>query len=277
MIELNGIQWNLYQGVLIAESAPHIRLTLSTDHAAKLLKQSQAYFLRWVSDWDCPFATNFWYIIKDSPGILEELSSNTRSKVRRGLKNCKVEITTAEYIAEHAYPVYVNAFGRYEHYRKPLAEHIFKSNISSLASDKKWQFWGVWDTEGKLIAYSQNKLHDNTCNYASLKFDPAYLKLYPSYALYHSMNSYYLNECKLLYVNEGARNLSHSTNIQEFVMQKFKFRKAFCRLHVVYSKRVAVLVKILFPLRKNIYRINTGITEKLSVLLRHEEIRRGVD
>jgi hypothetical protein len=64
------------------------------------------------------------------------------------------------------------------------------------------------------------------------------------------MNEYYLKECGLGYVNDGGRSITEHSNIQPFLMQKFNFRKAYCRISIVYKPWLAVMVKVLFPFRK---------------------------
>ena len=41
------------------------------------------------------------------------------------------------------------------------------------------------------------------------------------------MNQYYLNEKKLTYVTDGARSLVHQSNIQDFLINKFKNKHGF--------------------------------------------------
>ena len=89
------------------------------------------------------------------------------------------------------------------------------------------------------------------------------------------MNHYYLEEKNFLYVNDGARSIAHETNIQSFLVEKFKFRKAYCRLNIAYRKDIAIIVKILYPFRKIISTFNFSIANKIVVLLKQEEIRRS--
>ena len=49
-------------------------------------------------------------------------------------------------------------------------------------------------------------------------------------SLIRSLIKQYLNENNFRYVNDGAKSMSHDTNIQEFLIKKFKFRKAYCQL-----------------------------------------------
>jgi len=277
MVSHNGIPWIGYQGTLIPDVAPHVPVTLTDEAARELLRRSGAYFLRWVSDFDCREETEFWYVIKVGKVSMEELSANTRSKVRRGLKNCSVEPCSAETIANGGYDVYRKAFARYDTFLKPVEKEAFARQILRLAAKKEWEFWCVRDRSGILIAYSQNRIENGSCNYATIKFDPDHLKHYPSYALFFVMNSYYLKERGMRYVNDGARSLSHQTDIQMFLISKFGFRKAFCRLNIRYSPKVMAAVRLLYPFRRLIAAFKHPVAGKLNVLLKHEEIRRSFE
>ena len=118
-------------------------------------------------------------------------------------------------------------------------------------------------------------LNDDTCNYSTIKFHPQYLKYYSSYALFYTMNRYYLAERKLKYVNDGARNLVHKTNVQDFLITKFGFRKAYCKLHIEYSLIIRFIVMFIFPIRFVFYRFNNKFALKINSLLLQEKIRRS--
>ena len=274
MIVHNGIKWKEYQGALLPDVPPHQLVDISDTDIRYLLKTSGAYFLRWVSDFDRGTESEFWYVINGSACTLEELSSNTRSKIRRGLKKCSARKVDVSYIAENAYSVYRKAFERYEGSQKPISEKDFSQNIRSMDS-YGWLLSPPFDNTDMLIAYTENRVEDNTCNYAAIKFDPEGLKLYSSYALFFEMNNSYLSTLKYRYVNDGARSIYHDTNIQNFLIDKFKFRKAYCRLHIAYRSDIKFLIMLCYPLRSVIGKFKSGPLHRVSVLLRQEEIRRS--
>ena len=71
--------------------------------------------------------------------------------------------------------------------------------------------------------------------YRTMKAIPKYQKLYAYYDLIYEMNRYYLEKRKVKYVNDGARSITNHSNIQLFLIDKFKFRKAYCRLEITYK------------------------------------------
>lgn len=273
-MQFKETDWKKYNGALLFGRAPHITVELTQDDRIKLLDKSKAYFLRWISDWDTR-ESEFWYVIKDAFNGLDELSSNTRNQLRKGFKNCIVKQVKNTEIATFGYEVYSKAFETYVTGLVPLSQEVFKKNI--LASNH-YDFWAVYEKDGgKMIGYSQNIIMDDMVNYITVKLHPHYLKLYPGYILFFEMNRYYLEEKGLLYVSDGARSISHQSNIQNFLIQKFKFRKAYCRLNIVYRKDIAVMVKLLYPLKIIISKLDFPITNKIAVLLKQEGIRRSFE
>lgn len=267
-----NIEWKIYQGALIPNVAPHIEIDLTYNDKKYLLKESGAYFLRYITDWDIDEKTEFWYIIKDKKEDLQDYKSKIRNQIRKGLKNCIVEKVDNIEIAKTGYEVYRKAFKRYQTDLKPIEKNKF---YNSITKSKGYDFFAVYNKEdNKIIAYSMNRIQDNMVNYSTIKFDPEYLRLYSSYALFFTMNEYYLNQKNYLYVSDGARSIAHDTNIQNYLIEKFHFRKAYCKLNIYYRKDVKLLVNLLFPFRKIISKIDNKIFNKISILLKQEEIYR---
>lgn len=272
MITFKKLQWYRYQGALLPRAKPHTEIHLSQEEQQELLKLSKAYFLRWCDEWDRGEGA-FWYVIKDQKEDLSAYKSKVRNQIKKGLKNTKVQKVDKTVIAENGYEVYANAFKGYSGYHQPVSKEDFMQNIKSSSDD----FWAVYDHGGRLIAYANNILEEDVCHYNSMKFDPKYLSLYPSYALLYTMNHYYLNEQKFRYVNDGARSIAHETNIQEFLIRKFHFRKAYCRLHVAYRQDIKMMIRLFYPFLSLIEKIPNHLAQKMTVLLTQEKIRRSFE
>ncbi len=268
---MNKVNWKLYQGALLPDAPPHYEIELSQKEIQYLMKKFKPYFIRYCNEWDRG-SGEFWYVIKDEKEDLNKYKAKVRYQIKKGLKNCRVEKVDNKYIADNGYEVYQEAFKNYNTFLQPISKNKFQNSLINVEGD----FFGVF-YENDLIAYAQNFLQENVCNYSTIKLHPSFLKYYPSYALIYEMNRYYLNEKNFLYVSDGARSLSHQTKIQDFLIQKFKFRKAYCRLNVLYRKDIEMLVKILYPFRKRIYKSNNKILQKIAVVLKHEEIRKSYD
>lgn len=275
MINFNGINWKSYHGALIPNLAPHCRIDLSDQDAARLLEISGARFLRWHTQFDQTGESPFWHVIKNHPATLNDLGKNTRNQVRKGLKLCNVQRTDSANIARRAYAVYSKAMRNYRGRTNPLSGEAFREGIARLGDEPEYEFWEVCNQEGTLVAYAQTNIQQESCNYQVIKLDPDHLKSYPGYALIHEMNCYYLNERNLLYVNDGARSIRHDTGVQDFLIRKFGFRKAYSRLHIAYNRKVGALVRVLMPFQPMLSHFPRGLGGSLSALLDQEALHRA--
>lgn len=275
-MKLSIENWRQYQSALIPDVPPHNNINLEKDEIKQLHSYYNPLFIRWTNQWDTKEPTQFWYIIKDKFEELESLSSNTRSKIRRGLKRNSIEKVNAKFIIENGYEVYEEAFSRYNTFIKKLSKEEFVEMLKKQEDKGNFHFWAVINKPNEqLVGFSLNAIQENTVNYSIIKYHPKFLKDYISYALIYKMNEYYLKKMDYLYVNDGTRSISHETNIQKFLLDKFHFRKAYCKLNISYRKDVWFIITSFYPLRKVISKINTKLTKKLAVLLKQEEIRRS--
>ena len=256
--------WRKYNGALIPTTPPHIEVDAT--NIEQKIQEEGSYFARWTSNFDQNEETEFWYVICDEKLEILDYSKNTRNQIRRGLRNCEVMIIDKKTVLKEGFESYNAAFLGYNTNLDPKSEEEFYQEIESLG--KEWEFWGIYYNE-KMIGYSQNKIIGDYCDYSTIKFNPDYLSHYPSYALFYTMNKYYLND--------GARSISHETNIQNFLIQKFKFRKAYCKLNIIYSPKVKFLLSIIYPFKSVLLLLTFGPFSKINILINQEKIRRSYD
>jgi len=269
--------WRKYNGALIPDQPPHIEIDDSDSLINKKISDNNAFFARWTTKFDCKEETDFWYVICDKFIPIELLSSNTRNNVRRGLKRCRIERADVFFIIKNCYSVYKTAFDNYHGHLSPISAQEFEQEHLLYIDSAIWNFWVVYENEtNQIIAYTRNKIENNQCELCTTKFHPNFQrKFYPSEALFYSMNEYYLKEMNFDYINDGARSISHETNIQSFLMQKFKFRKAYCKLNIIYSPRIKFILSIIYPFKSIISLLKFGPFVKINILINQEEIRRS--
>ena len=265
--------WRKYHGALIPWKPPHLDIGLSRNEIKQEVKNNNAFFARWTTNFDSKKQSVFWYIINDKKCDLKDYSVNTRSKIKRGFKKLSVKKISKQELLKSGYPVYKNALERYDVVLQKLNQNEFRKEIDSL--DQQWDFWGVYCSANQnLVAYSLNRVVDDYCDYSTIKFDPMYLRDYSSYILYYSMNKYYLNENNFKYVNNGTRSISHQTNIHDFLIDKFKFRKAYCKMEIQYAPIFKMLINSLSFFSYFFSLIPLNIFRKLHVVLYQENIQR---
>jgi hypothetical protein len=241
---------------------------MSKKECLTLLKNG-GYLVRNDYDFDTKAETSFWYVIKDSFGGMEELSTKVRNQIRRAQKTLDIRLIDKTQMLAQAYKVHCGALANYKVKAEIPSEEQFLEGINNQGENV--DFWGCFDKQtGEMAAFSINHIYENQCSYSTFKSLPKYLKgYYPFYGLLYEMNRYYLQELKLKYVCDGARSITEHSNIQPFLIEKFNFRKAYCQLHIEYVWWMKMAVLILYPFRRIIS------LKKIKYILNMEAMRRG--
>ena len=102
----------LYRKAWRFDGAPHEEPQLQEQEWKELLKQ-EGLLVRNTYTFDCQENTSFWYLIKDHFEGLEELSGNTRKKVRRSLEKIEFRKVDNAFIKQNGYPILRTSFDDY--------------------------------------------------------------------------------------------------------------------------------------------------------------------
>lgn len=241
------INYRLYKGVWIFKSDPHLETQLSLQEKEFLLSKG-GMMVRNSYDFDCKEETSFWYVIKDSFGGMEELSSKMRNQVRKCFKTMRIEKISSELLLQYGYEVFVAATNNYKVKASPPTRYEFEERINNSEEN---EYWACFDLETeKMVAFCLNAVTAESCEYRTMKAIPEFQKRYAYYGLIYEMNRYYLEERCLKYVNDGARSITNHSNMQPFLIDKFNFRKAYCNFSVYYKQPLGIAVQLLFPFRR---------------------------
>jgi len=272
--KINGYYWRKHLSSLIPLSMPHVECDLSVANAKKILKQNNVHFIRWDTNFDSAGPAMWWHVIKDEKEDIAKLPKKARNQVRRGLKEFKVQVSNRGLIVSQGYTVYKETFKTYNTIENPYSKLEFQDAILTMPVET--EFWSVEDkNNGDFVGFSENLVRDGACFYMSIWILPEAMKCYASYALFYEMNKYYLNDTKLKYVSDGSRSISHNTNVHDFLISKFGFRKAYSTLNVAYSNVLYFFIFLFFPFRQSIKKLPWRLFQKISIVLSQEEIRRS--
>lgn len=78
------------------------------------------------------------------------------------------------------------------------------------------------------------------------------------------------------YICDGSRSIRHETAFQNYLEKYFGFRKAYCRLNIKYKPIIGVIIKVIYPVRKVLDKLdNIGIVHSINALLKMEEVIRS--
>ena len=127
-----------------------------------------------------------------------------------------------------------------------------------------------------MVGYITVNEHGEYAEICQAKFHPEYLNIQVSGAMYFSVLSYYLKQNTIEYVSSGSRSINHVTNTQAYKERNFGFRKAYCKLHIVYNPKICWIIKAIYPFRKFFKKLDSyRIIHLINSILLMEEITRN--
>ena len=238
----------LYRKAWRFAGAPHEEPKLTKEACKVLLKQG-GLLVRNTYGFDGQKETNFWYVIKDRFGGMEELKPRVRNKIRHAQNAFGFQRIDQKWLKEKGYPIIAETYADYTVSDRTMNEAVFKGYLS----EHQFDCWGVFDKESAdLVGFCCVRRWTDSCEYDLSGMMTHYKRngSYPYYGLYHAMNEYYLGEQGFKYVSDGTRSITEHSNIHEFLIQNFNFRKAYCQLLVQYNWWMKIVVTMLFPFRK---------------------------
>lgn len=263
-------EFYLYRQAWRFDGAPHEEQRLSTTECKTLFKQG-GLMVRNTYNFDCQQETCFWNLIKDHFGGLEELSGNTRNRVKKSIENLNFGLIDLPLIQNSGYPILKATFDDYVTVDRPMNMQVFEEYIQH-CQRKNYEYWGVFDSKSQeFIGFCANRLWKDAVEYGVIGIKPEYKHngTFPYYGLFYSMNKYYLHEKGFRYITDGSRSITEHSNIQKFLIEKFNFRKSYCQLEIHYRWWMNLAVKVLYPFRKII------TLPRVKAILNMEAMQRG--
>ena len=264
---MNGFY--LYRKAWRFEDAPHKEPKLEKQEWQALLKQG-GLLVRNTYDFDQSSKSSFWYIIQNHFCGLEDFSSNERNKIRRSNKILTFKRISVDLLKQEGWNILKATYLDYAVSDRAMNETIFLEYLSS-CEKQTFDYWGIFDQD-HLIGFCTVWLWlPDSCEYGLIGILPDYKhnNTYPYYGLFYNMNAYYLGEKGFRYVADGARSITEHSQIQDFLIQNFNFRKAYCQLEVHYRWWMKLTVKMLYPFRKIIP------LQRVKAILNMEAMQRG--
>ena len=258
--------WNLWRFA----GPPHQEQKLEPTEYKRFLKRG-GLLVRNTYDFDCQEETGFWNLIKDQFEGLEELSSNTRNRVLKSQENLDFRLIDFSLVESEGYPILKATFDDYATTDRPMNRKIFNDYLQHCKS-KDYDYWGIFDKKNdQFIGFCANHVWNEAAEYGTIGILPEYKHngTFPYYGLFYTMNKYYLQEKGFRYITDGTRSITEHSNIQDFLIEKFNFRKSYCRLVIYYRLWLKLAVKMLYPFRKSLS------LPRVKAILNMEAMQRG--
>lgn len=231
-------------------SSPHFNVRLNDNQCDVLLKKG-GWLVRNTYDFDQKNQSDFWYIIKDRFGGMEELSSDVRNEIRRAVSIYDFRQIDITFIRNNAYPIMYDIHKAYTIHDRPMSEKVFLQMVDDWGR-REYDYWGLFTKQnGEFVGFAAVQLFENACFYDMVAIHPKFKNnaTYPFYGFFYKLNEYYLGERHFRYVTDGSRSITEHSNIQPFLERNFKFRKAYCKLNLRYKWWFGIVVRILYPFR----------------------------
>ena len=274
------MNWRYYNHAMIPNTPPHVEIDTSVIKNGSIWEVGEGYkplLSRWTSDFDCGYETSWWYCIKDTPFDIAALPSKKRYEINKGKKNFCVRVIDASAYVEDIIEIQEKAWMNYPKAYRPTfnADDIRKK----IPEWNKYITFGAFDVESdKLYAYARLEEHADWVNFMVLKSDPSREKFAINAALVAGICEHYNSKLsKEFYICDGERNIVHQTAFQDYLIKYFCFRRAYCKLNIVYRPPLNVIVKLLYPFRKTIQEISkkSKLISTINAVLLMEEISRA--
>lgn len=270
--------WKYYNHAAIPTTAPHEEPNMAPINNGNIWKigGGTPLLARWTTEFDCGYETNWWYVIKDTPFDISELKAKRRYEINKGIKNFDVKEIEPTNFFEELYNVQIAAYSAYPaKYRPSVNKQEF---ISSVQQWDCYICFGAFDREReKLCGYALlSKERETHIGFNVMRTNPECEKNGVNAALVEGILRY-LNSFLTHggYICDGARSINHETAFQDYLEKYFGFRKAYCKLHIEYSQKLKWIIKLIYPVRKLLLKLDgIGLLHRInSILLMEEKVR----
>ena len=262
LIDMMG--YFIYRNAWIYDRQPHEEKRLSNSEADALLSHG-GIMVRNTYDFDCPEETSFWYVIKDQYLGMDELSSRVRNKVRHAFQYFDYQKITYKQLLDNVFPILEDTFANYKIHDRKMNRDVFSKYLEQ-CQQKNYDYWGIIKKDTRqIVGFCTVKIWDDSCEigYTGVISDYTTNGYYPYYGLYHYLNEYYLCEKKFRYVSDGSRTVTNHSQIHDYLIHYFHYRKAYCKIKIRYKWWFGTIVKVLYPFRNIIWNKNVKAVLKM--------------
>ncbi len=268
--------WRFNNISVMPACVPHKVPNLEIAKNGKLFKRyKKAMLIQWVTDFDCGYETNWWYTIKDTPFDITELKSKRRYEINKGNKFFDVRIISSKEYAEEIYAAHIKSLNGYIKKRVPEHDAFIQSLINWSNATHLTLYGAFFKETQQLCGYALIAAQENTIHLSSHKTDPEYEKFGINAAIVHKIaedNKQKLNNG--FYLCDGSRPIRHRTAFPDYLEKYFGFRKAYCHLHIKYKFPFGLAVKMLYPFRKILQKLDKiSVVHNINAILKLEEYK----
>jgi hypothetical protein len=201
----------------------HMPLAIDAAEARAALRATGALGVRYVSARPTEGADSWQMIASGADYDLEKFSGNTRSKVRRGLKNNEIRRISGDELmrtGEQAFLDTVKRQGRADRY----GIDRWHALLRAADADSGIEIWAAWH-EGVMAAYLLTMVFADNCELYEARSRDDTLKHYPNNALIYHVTRHLLVERGLPQVTFGIEGLEELESLDQFKLALGFYKK----------------------------------------------------
>lgn len=263
--------WLLLKNTLIPDDILALPDSQTIHLVESRLNKEGLFFASYTSQFDQKVPSDFWYIINDQLLNLDDYPTKVRNEIRQSLKRCHLNLINPLDYWDILFKIYQTTIDSYSHYSYKFKYDQYKETIMSNIAFT--DIWLITDVDNVPIGYGHIKRKANYVDLFDIKIDPSKIKNMPVFGLLYELNRYYLSQSQFGFISDGRRSMLHDTNFQEFLEKKFLYRKAYCVLHVIYSRKISILMPFMRLLRPILKKLpNVEPVRKLLLLINYDII-----
>ena len=269
--------WKYYNHAMLPRCKPYEQADISIFSTKGLWKKplwKDAYFAKWTTEYDCGVELPWYWVVCDTVFNYTTLKSKLRNEMKKAIDNFDVRIIEPENYVDELYEVKRDALLSYpKSYRNVPTKEDF---VKTIPTFKKPTFAAFCRSDGKLAGYINMVEREDIIHYSGQHVIKDYERLYVNYALIIKMLEHYRSKIESgAVIVDGERNINHITKHQDLLIKKFGFRKAYCKLNIKYRPIIRLVVKLLYPFRRIIRRMDSvSMIHKINGVLLFEQIAR---
>lgn len=267
--------WRYYNHAAVPACAPHEMPDLTPIKKGTVwrIRGGIPLLARWTVDWDCGYETGWWYVIKDTPFDINAMKSKRRYEVNKGNKFFEIiKINPVQY-ADDLLRLTIAAYSGWpEKYRPRVDREQFLKGVGGWGA--KDVFVAMNKETRRADGYALLSDQGPYIEFSVLRTDPSVERLAVNAAIISGILNYYQNRFDgIFYISDGSRSIRHETAFQDYLEKYFGFRKAYCRLRVVYRPGFRLPVICLRHLKDILKKWDgIGAIHQINAVLRMDEL-----
>ena len=232
----------------------HRALLPKREELREVLREGGALGVRFPAPLTAPGRLSYQIVCDNSAYGFESLSSNVRSKVRRGLRRCRVESVSFQVLSELGRTADRDTRARQGRSGSSSEAHWHRY-WESAARARCMEGWAAWVGD-ELAAYLVTVRFEDSVEFLLARSRSDRLDHYPNNALIFEVARLMLTERKVAQITFGLESLEEVDSLEEFKMG-MGFTRRPVRQCVVFREPLGTLLSI-GPVRAVIHRLGAS-------------------